>query len=82
MKGRRGLTPEALPAGRRTRDPSPLVMFPSCDREPTRAEVPLRYQLPISVEEDRFQTEGPRGQLPYSPARSQVGTSQSGEGDT
>nr|XP_010993657.2 LOW QUALITY PROTEIN: transcription elongation factor A protein-like 5 [Camelus dromedarius] len=27
-----------------------------------------RYQLPVSVEEDRFQTEGPRGQLPYSPA--------------
>lgn len=41
MKGRMGLTPEALLAGRRTRDPSPLVMFPSCDREPMRAEVPL-----------------------------------------
>lgn len=41
MKGRRGLAPDAFSAGgRRTRDPRPLVTFPSLDQELTACRGP------------------------------------------
>lgn len=61
MKGRSGLAPDALSAGGRgTRDPSPLVTFPSRDQRPTCAEVPF-LQVPAPYfRGERFQTEGQR----------------------